>query len=506
MDPSISHTIIELPEENGTQLAGIRANRKSGSVYEGFSIISRGGMGTILKTTDLNIGRDVAMKMAVNTHDEEKSTRRLLREAKITANLEHPNIIPVHEINCNKNDDVYYTMKLVHGDNLGIILENLKNRDPEYLDRFSLNRLLNIFLRICDGVAFAHSKDVIHRDLKPENIMIGDYGEVLIMDWGIAKVMDQKFDLDDTLVDAKINVDRRKDSHSSKNPRLTTHCGEIFGTPAFMAPEQIRGENDAVNEKADIYALGGILYNILALQFPCEEEDLNTLFTHVLRGDIKPPHKLSQSLEHNVPHILNHQVPEGLSAVAMQAMEVNEKDRYKTVKALQEDIRKFQDGFATEAEHASHFRQFGLMVSRNTFFVMVLLLIVSLTVIGYIRDRNNEQQLNMVKNEYKQNIYNLKMNSAASNAGLEETRGEFPELLILAEDLLKEGKIKEAKNLLSIIIASGQLPQAYYLRGLALEQGEEYKNAVDSYRSALRRNPQLSLAADGIRRCTSQLN
>ena len=505
MSASSSQTIIQLPKEQEGQLNDLKANREAGKRYKGFSVLNRGGMGTIFKTTDVNTGRIIAMKMAVNSTDEGESLMRLLHEAKVTANLEHPNIIPVHEISCDNNDDVYYTMKHVHGDSLGCVLKKLSEGDKRYISKFPLNRLLSIFLRICDGVAFAHSKGVIHRDLKPDNIMIGDYGEVLIMDWGIAKVLD-KDSLSETHTEIfDIPVAPLSETYSGKDAHLTTHSGNVFGTPAFMAPEQIRGQNDDVDRRTDIYALGGILYFILGLQLPCDEDDVGKLFATVLNGGILPPAKLPVSLEHKLPHTPNHQISESLSAVTMKALSLEPNDRYQDVQTLQEDIRMYINGFATQAEKASRFRQFSLMLNRNSLLVMIVMLIVTMAVVSYFKDLDTQEKLQIIQSQYDENLKQLSKSSIEPfyELELEKLALKVPELLIITANLINENKIADASRLQVILEVENNSPEAYCLQGMIFEKQKLFDSAVDAYRAALRRNPNSSAARDGLKRSVS---
>ena len=152
--------------------------------------VARGGMGSILRATDLSIERTVAMKVALKeAAADEETLQRFTQEAKLTGQLEHPNIVPVHDLSSDEQNRPFYTMKFVQGVTLHEILANLKHGDPATVAQYSLTQLLTIFQKVCDAVAYAHANDVIHRDLKPANIMVGEYGEVLVMDWGLAKVV-----------------------------------------------------------------------------------------------------------------------------------------------------------------------------------------------------------------------------------------------------------------------------------------------------------------------------
>ena len=156
--------------------------------YHTRHVIGSGGMKIVVKSEDINVGRNIAM--AISKDASEQKQLRFLEEARITASLEHPNIVPVHDIGRSKSGVPYFTMKLVHGVTLAKILDSLRNGDPAMQKRFPLHVRLDIFLKICDAIAFAHSRGVIHLDLKPDNIQVGEYGEVLVLDWGIARRLD----------------------------------------------------------------------------------------------------------------------------------------------------------------------------------------------------------------------------------------------------------------------------------------------------------------------------
>ena len=494
-----SKTICDLPLPNldSEHVEEIKNNRKSGSCYSGFSVVSKGGMGTILRTTDTNCGREVAMKLSTSSEEGSEALERLLHEARVTANLEHPNIIPVHEINCDSNDNVYFTMKYVQGDNLDTVISMLRKKDPVYLKDYSLSRLLNIFLRICDGVAFAHSKGVIHRDLKPENIMVGDYGEVLIMDWGIAKV------LNETEEESQQNDSDFISKHFKGNKNFKkTHCGAVFGTPAFMAPEQIRGNNHLVDKRTDIYALGGILYTILGLRYPIMESEISELFSRAVVGDILPPAKLQCSKNKRLMHLPSHTVPEALSAVAMKALSAEALDRYQSIPYLQEDIRAYLGGFATKAEDASSFRKLELLFNRHSMLVLLVVFIVSTAVFSFYKDSKTLEESAILQSYYEDNLHDIKKTSDTVQKALEQTKAETDQLLILAEKFVAKDEIQDSKTVLAILetLDPGN-PKVYYLKGLVLEKEKSYQGALVAYKKALKRLPEYQEATMAMKRC-----
>ncbi|MHC5039494.1 MAG: serine/threonine-protein kinase, partial [Planctomycetota bacterium] len=230
--------------------------------------IARGGMGAIIKIIDNDIRRPVAMKVILEDDDDER-VARFVEEAQVTGQLEHPNIVPVHELGLDAKGKVYFTMKLVKGDSLESILDRIADKDPEACERFTRSHLLHIFLKVCEAIAFAHNRGVVHRDLKPENVMVGGFGEVMVMDWGLAKLVSliprgpagKARVIPETLAAEPGPV-----QHDDFNVR--TLDGDILGTPSYMPPEQADGRIAEIDQRSDIFALGGILYKILTYEAP----------------------------------------------------------------------------------------------------------------------------------------------------------------------------------------------------------------------------------------------
>ncbi|MCL4731206.1 MAG: serine/threonine protein kinase, partial [Planctomycetes bacterium] len=303
---------------------------------------ARGGMGRVLLVRDKAIGRDIAMKELLPGVGSSHSIpaggsgsggviERFLREAKITGQLEHPNIVPVYEIGKHSDNSVYYTMRFVRGMTLAEKLREI--RKDESLDRkqrlAARITLLDRFLDICDAISYAHSKGVIHRDLKPENIMLGEYGETLVLDWGLARVKGQEDKALRELQKGSMALSRSLVESDSQN---LTQDGSIVGTPAYMPPEQARGELEQVDEQSDVYALGAVLYQLLCGSPPYEGPMAGLIVQQVLAG---PPLRLT-AREPDVP-------PE-LGALVEKAMAREKADRMRTVRELATEIKAFRDG------------------------------------------------------------------------------------------------------------------------------------------------------------------
>ena len=347
------------------------ANQIKVGRYEHRREIGRGGMGKILEAVDKPLRRSVALKVLVRPGDEE-SQNRFIREARITGELQHPSIVPVHELNVDEKGELFYTMKLVRGVTLLEILQNLARRQPEALRRYSLSSLLTIFQKVCDAIAFAHSQPqpVIHRDLKPENIMVGNYGEVLVMDWGTAKILNSNAAADVS----RCNSEEAPQPTGIDEPTgelFVTQAGSVMGTPGYMAPEQARGHTGRADQRTDIYALGGILYALLTLEAPIRLTGAQAQeFESRLHDGEDVTHKFHRHVapllsDRSARQKLDYPVPDSLVHVVLKAMAFRPDDRFATVKKLQADVAAYQSGFATSAEEARPWKRFKLLVARH---------------------------------------------------------------------------------------------------------------------------------------------
>ena len=327
--------------------------------------VARGGMGAVYRAKDLNVRRTVAMKVLLDPESSDEIRARFIDEAQITGQLEHPNIVPVHELATDRDGNLYYAMKLIKGHTLKDILASIQKGDSEYLERYPLGRLLTIFLQACNAVAYAHSKGVVHRDLKPENIMVGDFGEVLVVDWGLVKILDR----DEFLAPVEVGnlpdwVEEDIDSVRKSSVEMRTMQGGCLGTPAYMAPEQAI-DASTVTELADVYAMSAVLYSILTLSKPVSGGTVRAILVKVVSGEI--PDATSAV---DLPH-LPQGVPEGLAAVAMKGLAREPADRYASISELQQEVERWQSGFATLAESAGAGRQLQLFVGRHRALVLL---------------------------------------------------------------------------------------------------------------------------------------
>lgn len=262
--------------------------------YTNFTKIDQGGMKTITKVFDQVTERYLVMATIKNEANNEMK-EHFLREAKITASLQHPNIVPIHDTGQTKDDEPYFIMKLIEGQSFS-----------DYLNK-SLNEKLNAFLKACDAIDYAHPQGIIHLDLKPDNIRVGKHGEVIVCDWGLAKVLYE--DCNEGFL--------KMDSLDVGNLQLTLYGR---GTPGYMAPEQFQ-KSEEMRRPADIYSLRAILYAILTHKAPISGDSYENIKKKTLDGQFKAPSLVMPEMD----------IPLGLEAICMKAPSTKIEDRYKTV-------------------------------------------------------------------------------------------------------------------------------------------------------------------------------
>jgi eukaryotic-like serine/threonine-protein kinase len=259
-------TPVNLP--NSTEMSELNSPQKSSSRLQLISEIARGGMGAILKGRDVDLGRDLAIKVLLEEHRGKTDlAQRFIEEAQIAGQLQHPGITPVYELGVLADGRPYFTMKLVKGQTLAALLAARKDVQEDW------PRFLGVFAQVCQTLAYAQAHGVIHRDLKPSNIMVGAFGEVQVMDWGLAKVLSEgsiSHELSREREPAEVSVIRtaRSQDTGMLEDGSHTQAGTLLGTPAYMAPEQARGDVEQVDERADVFGLGAILCEILTGQPP----------------------------------------------------------------------------------------------------------------------------------------------------------------------------------------------------------------------------------------------
>jgi len=497
------------PSGKSDQPPPVQLTKSRERVYEVGGEVARGGMGAVLRAKDLNIERTVAMKIVLDHRaDDDDLVQRFQQEAKITGQLEHPNIVPVHDLAFDEQGHPFYTMKFVKGVTLQAVLEKIKDGDAATLTRYSLTQLLTIFQKVCDAVAYAHSKGVVHRDLKPPNIMVGDYGEVLVMDWGLAKVVSEQRPEVSGQPEAASHQPVLQSSVIAPQSAELTLAGTVMGSPQFMAPEQAAGKLDEIDARTDIFALGGILYNILTLHTTVSGDSIAEMLRKIREGEILPPTSYNSKTGRKkagtikvgnktfpypplIPlrHCPGGRIPESLAAVAMKALALRRDDRYPNVPELQADIAAYQGGFATGAENAGMAKQLWLLVKRHKREFIIahaaLLLLVGGTVLFMVKVTKEKTR---------------------AEKTLVALHGTAPTFYEQATTLIGQRKLPEALEKISFAVSlAPEVVEYHVLQGNILQTLLRMPEACEAYAAALQRQPDHKLAKENLAICQTFL-
>ncbi len=375
-DPGMDETTVQLGSGAGTQSESaptVRTQRTNSVLfslglhagngqlqpmtapekYEYLQALGAGGMGEVVRAWDRDLHRFVAVKRLRAMSDSREAVLRFVKEAQITGKLEHPNIVPIHDMGLDSQGRVYFSLKLIEGESLKSIVEKRKTNQElapgrRYKDVYTTLAMIEIFIAVCQAVAYAHSKGVIHRDLKPENIMLGRYGEVLVVDWGIAKVFD-----------AGTPVEEQKTIPLTALNALAPEAsieGSVAGTPAYMPPEQAQGQVQSIDTRSDIYALGAVLYHMISGRPPYEGNSTLDVLKKVQTSAPKPL---------TAGTVGFHPVPRELKAICAKAMSRGPEERYATAEALRDDLQAYLEHMPVKASPMTPWQRFQKWLKRN---------------------------------------------------------------------------------------------------------------------------------------------
>ena len=310
--------------------------------YVELGLLGTGGMKRVARVYDNFTRREVALA-TLHEDASDELIDHFIYEAWLTAQLDHPGIIKIHELSISDDDRPYFTMDLKKGSSLKEVLNS-------YSEEVGINERLDIFLKVCNAINYAHSKNILHLDLKPDNIQIGKYGEAIVCDWGLAQMTNSyettSLNFDQEFLNAELVL---KAGRENKHRQ---------GTPGYMSPEQIN-KDKALSPLSDVYGLGALLYFMLTLQAPTSGK-LHEIFDKTLAGEIIPPQEINPK-----------DVSNSLNAIIMKAMATEQSQRYQTVEGLRRDIYQYMLGFSPSAENASFSKEFRLFCLRNKAFIRI---------------------------------------------------------------------------------------------------------------------------------------
>ncbi len=311
-------SLVELPDLSGTK-------------YRMIERVAAGGMGTVFLVQDIELDRRVALKILTLPDNSGQMAERMLREAKIVAQLEHPGIIPIHDVGRLPDSRIFYVMKFVEGQTLADYRKSVT----------AIPDLLRLLQKVVDAVAFAHSRGIIHRDLKPANIMVGPFGEILVLDWGLATTSG--------ITHSNPSATAKGSAAPEESPSITK-TGSVMGTPAYMSPEQSAGDPSQIDHTTDIYSLGAILYFLLAGKHPSADTS----------GRLISPREIDRS------------IPKRIEAICLTCLANDRSSRYPTAEHLSRDITRYLDNEPVTAYQESIWEIASRWAGRNKVILFIL--------------------------------------------------------------------------------------------------------------------------------------
>ena len=366
----------------------VGASTSSGLRFRVIRKHARGGLGEVFVAEDQELHREVALKQIQSQYaDDVDSRSRFVLEAEVTGALEHPGIVPVYGLGTYPDGRPYYAMRFIRGDSLKDAIDayhdiDMGPRDPGERE-LELRKLLGRFVDVCDAIEYAHSRGIVHRDLKPGNIMLGNFGETLVVDWGLAKQIN--------LADAETLPAEAKQAEPQARPMLlsgtaATRMGSAVGTPQYMSPEQAAGRLDLIGPHSDVYSLGSTLYCLLTGKAPLSDRalDLTEILRRVKEGEIPPARSVHAG------------VPKGLDAICRKAMALRPSDRYFSARRLADDIEHWLADEPISAQPDTRAQHVARWIRRHRSLALAIgiaLVLISLVSIAAMLLVNHQRQI-----------------------------------------------------------------------------------------------------------------
>jgi serine/threonine protein kinase len=349
----------------------------SGTRYSIVQLIGEGGMGVVYVAHDKELQRQVALKVVKDPNFDAntvglvpptvsvRAAQRMLREARIIARLEHPGIVPVHDVGALADGRIYYVMKLVRGCRL-----------DQYFDpSATITDRLRVFERVCETVAFAHAHRVVHRDLKPQNIMVGPFGEVVVLDWGVAKVLHNNASPEpDNDVESIAPIPATAAHDPDRTQTRRTEQGAVIGTPSYMSPEQARGETQLIDERTDVFALGAILFFLLTGKAPFEHGNIYRI-RDLWAWPVESPRHLNKA------------APRAVAAICLKSLSAAPNDRYQSATQLSEDISRHLAGHPTTAHRENIFERLERWTWKYRTYILLVLAYLTMRILFIVLRR-----------------------------------------------------------------------------------------------------------------------
>ncbi|MDI1430430.1 serine/threonine-protein kinase [Polyangium sorediatum] len=305
--PSVLRTTV-LPRVEGDG-AEVRLVPESKSRYEPIKTLGAGGMGEVVLVHDQDIARKVAVKRLLPEASDPGMLARFVDEIRTVGRLEHPNIVPIHDVGVDELGRYFFVMKYVEGETLETIIRKLADGDPESHAKYTFERRVEIFIDVLQALAYAHANGVVHRDVKPANVMVGRYGEVVLMDWGIAKPIAAERDL-------ARGADATLGDETERGRMFLTHVGMLVGTPAYMSPEQARGDVDQLDTRSDLYSACVLFHELVTLRhYLADKQTLGDILTGVMEHEltVRDMKRHGHPAQEGLPPELVHFAVDGLA-------------------------------------------------------------------------------------------------------------------------------------------------------------------------------------------------